>query len=72
MAVISHIPASESAFENGNRKFLISEILDFPDKKKQKKRLIFDGVFTLRKKQKITAIKYSAQNTTQYVKTTTQ
>ena len=35
MAVISHIPASESAFENGNRTFLISEILDFPDKKKK-------------------------------------
>ena len=45
MAVISHIPASESTFENGNRKFLISEILDFPDKKKIK-RLIFDGVFS--------------------------
>ena len=45
MAVISHIPASESAFENGNRTFLISEIINFPDKKK-KKRLIFDGVFS--------------------------
>ena len=44
MAVISHIPASELAFENGNHKFLISEILDFPDK--EKKRLIFDGVFS--------------------------
>ena len=43
MAVISHIPASESAFENGNRTFLISEIINFPDKKK---RLIFDGVFS--------------------------
>ena len=43
MALISHIQASELAFENGNRKFLISEILDFPDKKK---RLIFDGVFS--------------------------
>ena len=42
MAVISHIPASESAFENGNRTFLISEIINFPDKKKH---LIFDGVF---------------------------
>ena len=47
MAVISHIPASELAFENGNRKFLIGEILDFPDRKKRKKkRLIFDGVFS--------------------------
>ena len=45
MAVISHTPASESAFENGNRTFLISEIINFPDKKKTKKRLIFDGVF---------------------------
>ena len=43
MALISHIQASELAFENGNRKFLISEILDFPDKKK---RLIFYGVFS--------------------------
>ena len=43
MALIFHIQASELAFENGNRKFLISEILDFPDKRK--KRLIFDGVF---------------------------
>ena len=46
MAVISHIPASESAFENGNRTFLISEIINFPDKKNKKKRLIFDGVFS--------------------------
>ena len=47
MALIAHIQASELAFENGNRKFLISEILDFPDKKKyKKKRLIFDGVFS--------------------------
>ena len=47
MALISHIQASELAFENGNRKFLISEILNFSDKKnKQKKRLIFDGVFS--------------------------
>ena len=38
MAVISHIPASELAFENGNRKILISEILDFSDKKKQQKK----------------------------------
>ena len=46
MAIISHIPASESAYENGNRTFLISEIINFPDKKKPtKKRLIFDGVF---------------------------
>ena len=44
MAVISHIPASESAFQNGNHTFLISEIINFPDKKKQ--RLIFDGVFS--------------------------
>ena len=43
MVLISHIMASELAFENGNRKFLISEILDFPDKKKN---LIFDGVFS--------------------------
>ena len=42
MALISHIQASELAFENGNRKFLISEILDFS----YKKRLIFDGVFS--------------------------
>ena len=47
MTVISHIPASESAFENGNRTFLISEIINFPDKKQTKiKRLIFDGVFS--------------------------
>ena len=47
MAVISHIPASESAFENGNRTFLISEIINFPDKKKnKKKRLIFDDIFS--------------------------
>ena len=46
MAVISHIPASESAFENGNRTFLISEIINFPEKKTKKKRLIFDGVFS--------------------------
>ena len=43
MAVISHIPDSESAFENGNHTFLISEIVNFPDKKK---RLIFDGGFS--------------------------
>ena len=43
MALISHIQASELAFENGNRKFLISKSLDFPDKKK---RLILDGVFS--------------------------
>ena len=42
MAVISHIPASESAFENGNRTFLISENINFPEKK----RLIFDGGFS--------------------------
>ena len=41
MAVISHIPASESAFENGNRTFLISEIINFPDKKKVKKKFDF-------------------------------
>ena len=46
MAVISHIPASESAFENGNRTFLISEIINFPDKKTNKKRLFFDGDFS--------------------------
>ena len=34
MAVISHIPALELAFENGNRKFLISEILNFSAKNK--------------------------------------
>ena len=46
MAVISHIPASESAFENGNCTFLISEMINSPDKKKtKKKRLIFDGVY---------------------------
>ena len=36
----THISASELAFENGNRKFLISEILNISDKK----HLIFDGV----------------------------
>ena len=41
MVLISHIPASELAFENGNRKFLI-EMVDFSDKKS----LIFDGVFS--------------------------
>ena len=46
MSVISHILASESAFENGNRTFLLSEIINFPDKKKTKKPLIFDGVFS--------------------------
>ena len=52
MVVISHIPASELAFENGNRKFLISKILDFSilvithQIKLEKKRLIFDGVFS--------------------------
>ena len=45
MVLKSHTQASELAFENGNRKFLISEILDFPDKK-EKKSLIFDGVFS--------------------------
>ena len=44
MSLISHIQASELTFENGNRKFLISEILDFPNNKK--KCLIFDGVFS--------------------------
>ena len=39
MALISHIQASELEFENG-------KILDFPDKKNTKKRLIFDGVFS--------------------------
>ena len=43
MAVRSHILASESQFEKGNRTFLISKIIEFPDKKK---RLIFDGVFS--------------------------
>ena len=33
MKLTSHIPASELAFENGNHKFLISEIIDFLDKK---------------------------------------
>ena len=46
MVLISHIPASVLAFENGNRKFLISEIINFSDKKKTKKRLIFDVVFS--------------------------
>ena len=41
MAVISHIPASESVFENGNRTFLISEIIIFPDKKELKKKFDF-------------------------------
>ena len=43
MVVISHIPASELAFEIGNGNFLISKIGNFPAKKK---RLIFDGVFS--------------------------
>ena len=43
MALISHIPVSELAFENGNHRFLISEIIDFSDKKK---RLIFDRVLS--------------------------
>ena len=43
MMSLSHIPASELAFENGNRKFLLSEIIDISDKKKP---LIFDGVFS--------------------------
>ena len=42
MALISHIMASELAFENGNRKFLISKILDFPDINKKTN----DGVFS--------------------------
>ena len=46
MALISHIQASELAFENGNHKFLISEIIDISDKKNVKKGLIFDGVFS--------------------------
>ena len=60
MAVISDIPASESAFENGNRTFLISEIINFPDKKKQKKSLIFatievsSGVLSIYRKSKDT------------------
>ena len=33
MALISHTPASELTFENGNCKFLVSEIIDFSDKK---------------------------------------
>ena len=37
------MPASESAFENGNCTFLISEIINIPDKKKS---LMFDGVFS--------------------------
>ena len=36
--------ASEWAFENGNRKFLIDKIIDFSDK--LKRRLIFDSVFS--------------------------
>ena len=44
MPLISHTPASEVAFENGNRKFLIRKIIDFSDKKS----LIFD--FDLAKK----------------------
>ena len=43
-ALISHILASELAFENGNLQFLISKIIDFSDKKKC---FIFDGVFNL-------------------------
>ena len=42
MASLSHIPASELAFENGNRKFLLSEIINISDKKT----VIFDGVFS--------------------------
>ena len=44
MALISHIQVLEIAFENGTSKFLISEIIDFLDKEKQ--RLIFDSVFS--------------------------
>ena len=46
MALISHITTSELAFENGNHQFLINKIIDFSDKKKTKKCLIFDGVFS--------------------------
>ena len=46
MAVLSYIPASESAFENGNRKFLISKIINFSDRTKRKKGLIFDVIFS--------------------------
>ena len=42
MALISHIPASELVFENGNRKFFICKIIDFSEKKS----LIFDGAFS--------------------------
>ena len=42
MALISHIPASELAFENGNRKLIIGKIIVFSNKK----RLIFDGGFS--------------------------
>ena len=45
MALISNIQASELAFENGNRKFLISEILDFSDKKTNKKNVRFLTAF---------------------------
>ena len=34
MALISHITVYRLAFENGNYKFLKSEIIDFSDKKK--------------------------------------
>ena len=44
MAVIYFIPASELAFDKGNRKFHISKIINLSDK--DKKRLIFDGVFS--------------------------
>ena len=44
MAAISYIPASELVFENGKRKFHISKIINLSDK--DKKRLIFDGVFS--------------------------
>ena len=44
MAVISHIPASESAFENGIRTFLISKIINFPDERKKK--FDFYGIFS--------------------------
>ena len=46
MALIYHIQASELAYENGNLKFLISEIINFSDKKNKKKLLISDGVFS--------------------------
>ena len=45
MASLSHIQASELAFENGNRKFLLSKIIDISDIKKKRRFRQVDGIF---------------------------